>query len=224
MLTRTKGIVLGSIRYKESSVIVKIYTEAYGLQTYIHNSVRKAKAKTSAAFFQPLTLLDMVVYHDEKKEIHRISELRMAHSYQTVHSNPVKMTVALFISEVLNKSLHDSLMNKELFEFIFGSLQWFDTNDQKDFHISFLMKLSVFLGFGVHTSEEFLIQIKHSSNEGMESVLVNYMDLVLNTDFAHVVSLTKIELSKIIDLIILYYQAHIESFGTLKSLKVLREI
>jgi len=63
MLHHTEGIVLGSLKYKESSLIVKIFTNAFGMQSYVVNGVRSSKSQGKTALYQPLTLLDMVVYH-----------------------------------------------------------------------------------------------------------------------------------------------------------------
>ena len=84
MLHKTKGIVLNFVKFKETSVIVKIYTEKFGLQSYIENGVRSSKSKNKIALFQPLTQLELVVYHDPKKEINRISEIRCILPYKSI--------------------------------------------------------------------------------------------------------------------------------------------
>jgi DNA repair protein RecO (recombination protein O) len=76
MLQKTSGIVLGFLRYGDSSIITRVYTEEYGLQSYIVNGVRSAKAKNKISLYQPLTLLDLVVYHKENKDLKRISEVK----------------------------------------------------------------------------------------------------------------------------------------------------
>ena len=43
MYSQTKGIVLSSVKYSESSIICKVYTAKLGLQSYIVNGVRKRK-------------------------------------------------------------------------------------------------------------------------------------------------------------------------------------
>ena len=45
MLHKTRGIVFKTTDYGESSVIVQIFTEKFGLQSYIINAVKKPKAK-----------------------------------------------------------------------------------------------------------------------------------------------------------------------------------
>jgi len=78
MLHNTKGIVLRTVKYGETSVIVSIYTELFGIQSYLVNGVRKSskKGSGSAALFQPAALLDLVVYYNELKQLNRIKEFQ----------------------------------------------------------------------------------------------------------------------------------------------------
>ena len=105
MLHKTKGIVLHFIRYSDTSIIAKIYTEAFGLQSYIVNGVRSKSAKNKIALFQPLTLLDLVVYHKENSTLQRISEMRCAEPYQSIPFKVHKSSIALFTAEILQKTL-----------------------------------------------------------------------------------------------------------------------
>ena len=82
MLHKTKGIVLKTIPFRESSVVATIYTEKFGRQSYIINSVRTAKGGGKAALLQPLTVLDLVVYKHEQKKLERISEMKPAFYFQ----------------------------------------------------------------------------------------------------------------------------------------------
>ena len=84
MLHRTRGIVLSYIKYKETSIIVRIFTEAFGMQSYIVNSVRSAKSRGKMALYQPLSLLDLVVYHKSGKDLQRISETKFSYAYSSI--------------------------------------------------------------------------------------------------------------------------------------------
>ena len=83
MLQKTRGIALSFIKYRDTSIIAKIFTEEFGMQSYIVNGVRSKSAKTKIALFQPLTLLELVVYHNKKKEIHRISEIKCFRNFHS---------------------------------------------------------------------------------------------------------------------------------------------
>ncbi|MFA4853518.1 MAG: recombination protein O N-terminal domain-containing protein, partial [Bacteroidales bacterium] len=67
MFHKSRGIVLHSIKYSDSSLIVKIYTENFGLQSYILRSARNRKSKMKVGIFQPLALLNFVVSHNKKR-------------------------------------------------------------------------------------------------------------------------------------------------------------
>ena len=71
---KTKGIVLRTVKYGETSVIVAVFTEKFGVQSYLVNGVRISTKKGSgkANLFQPSAILEMVVYHNELKQLQRL--------------------------------------------------------------------------------------------------------------------------------------------------------
>src|SRR4051812_40998701 len=113
MLHKTRGVAISYIRYRESSIIAKIYTELFGIQSYIVNGVRSSTSKTNRiALFQPLTLLDLVVYHKEKSDnVRRISEIKCYNPFNTLPYNVVKSSLALFVTEILGKTLKEEEAN-----------------------------------------------------------------------------------------------------------------
>ena len=118
-LHHTKGIVLRTVKYGETSVIVTIFTELFGVQSYLVNGVRTSTKKGSgkANFFQPSAILDMVVYHNELKQLQRIKEFRWGYLYQHILSDVKKNAVALFMVELLTKCLKQPEANPDLFHF-----------------------------------------------------------------------------------------------------------
>ena len=95
MIYSTKGIVLRTVKYGETSVIAAIFTEMFGIQSYIVNGVR-AHGKTSKAhFFQPSSILEMQVYHSELKNLQRIKDLNWSYLYRNILSDVTKNAVAL---------------------------------------------------------------------------------------------------------------------------------
>jgi DNA repair protein RecO (recombination protein O) len=161
MLHKTRGIVLNYIRFRETSIIVKIYTEEFGLQTYIENGVRSSRSRNKIALFQPLTLLDLVVYHRDNGSIMRISEIKCNTPFQTLPYQFVKTGIALFITEVLTKSLKEESGNPDMFWFLFQSILFLDTQPEayENFPIQFLLKLSRYLGFAPQQAKELMEQI-----------------------------------------------------------------
>ena len=101
MLHKTRGIVFKTTDYGETSVIVQIFTEKFGLQSYIINAVKKPRAKISRNMLQPLHLLDMVVYHKSAGNVQRIAEMKNSPVLLSIPYDVVKRSLAMFLNEVL---------------------------------------------------------------------------------------------------------------------------
>lgn len=108
-----------SVKYGETSLIVTIYTELFGLQSYLVNGVRTATGRSSgkANLFQPTALLDLVVYHQDGRSLNRIKEFQWGHLYEHIFQDVTKNAVALFIVELLTHSLKQPEKNHPLFQF-----------------------------------------------------------------------------------------------------------
>ena len=135
MLHKTRGIVLRTTLYSESSVVVQVFTEKFGIQSYIINGVKKPKAKISINILQPLHLLDLVVYHKATTQIHRVSEAKALPVFRSIPYHLVKNTIIQFLNEVLYKSIRQQQVDEHLFAYLFNAIRWFDEAD--DFNVNF---------------------------------------------------------------------------------------
>jgi DNA repair protein RecO (recombination protein O) len=149
MLHKTRGIVFKVTDYAETSVVVQIFTEKFGLQSYMINGVKKSKAKIRLNMIQPLHLLDMVVYHKPNGNIQRISELRNSPIFHSIPYNVIKSCLAIFLNEVLYKSIRTQHEEPALFQFVFSSIEILDSSEEglPNFHLLFMLHLSRYLGF-----------------------------------------------------------------------------
>ncbi|MGZ8510355.1 MAG: DNA repair protein RecO [Chitinophagaceae bacterium] len=242
-LHHTSGIVLRTVKYGETSVIVTIFTELFGVQSYLVNGVRTSSKKGSgkANLFQPTSILDMIVYHNELKQLQRIKEFRWSFLYQHILSDVRKNAVALFMVELLTKCLKQPEANPDLFHFAEDSFMHLDKASDAvtaNFPLFFALHLPVFFGFRVsdNYSErnpfldlregEFLRDqpghphflddkqafvtsqlLKVQQPEELEEIKLNH-DFRRNLLFVYET----------------YYALHIQDFGTMRTLPVLREI
>src|ERR1700761_2396448 len=149
MLHKTRGIVFKTTDYSESSVIVQVFTEKFGLQSYIVNGAKKPRTKISMNMLQPLHLLDMVVYHKNTGQVQRIAELKSSPVLQTIPYDVIKSSLVLFLNEVLYKAVRQQSADENMFDFIFNSIEWLDnqTEGVANFHLLFLTRLTRYLGF-----------------------------------------------------------------------------
>lgn len=220
MIFKTRGIVFRFTKFKETSIIVTIFTEAFGLQSYIVNGVRSKSAKNKIALYQPLTLLNLVVYHREHANIERIKEISCLYPYRSLTSDVKKSTLAIFLNELLNKTVKDESHIAEVFEFICNSLISLDTipTRYENFHLIFMLKLSRYLGFGAYNVNE--VVGGRTVDRETEAVLAQ----LLNAEYDTQLNISNMQRRNALDLILKFYHDHIESLGEIKSVQVLREV
>lgn len=220
MLHKTRGIVFRFIKYGETSIIVTLFTEQFGLQSYIVNGVRSKSRNNRIALYQPLTLLDLVVYHREHANINRIKEVKCLYPYQSIPTDIKKSALAMFLIEIMNKAVKEESHAQELCEFLIHSFITLDKMEDKteNFHLHFLLKLSRFLGFGAHHLNDVLgARITSHENEQV-------MEDLLKSDYMDFVVMQNSQRREILDLILKFFGDHLENLGEIKSIQVLREI
>jgi DNA repair protein RecO (recombination protein O) len=220
MLHKTKGVVFRYTRYGETSIIVNIFTELFGLQSYIVNGVRSSASKNKIALYQPLTILDLVVYHRENASILRIKEVKCLYPYQSVNRDVRKSSIAMFMSEILNKCVKEESHAAELCEFLIQSLITLDKLKEpiENFHLTFLIQLSRYLGFGPQNTNEVLGGRMVTDDE--ELILKRFItsDEILLTPIPY--SSRK----NLLEALVHFYSSHIENFGEARSVAVLHEV
>jgi DNA repair protein RecO (recombination protein O) len=251
MLHPTKGIVFHSIKYSESSVIVKIYTELFGIQSYLVKGIRSAKSKIKPGLFQPLTLLDLVVYHKEKQSLQTVKEIHLAHPYISVPFDIRKSSVALFINELVYKTIREEESNPDLFEFLWESCLQLDaaTEPVSGFHLCFALQFCHYLGIFPQTnySDQFSI---FNLREGFFQTSIpdhpNYLSPENSKLFFQLLRVCETQIknnetakwrnsemlfatdagtrNRLLEIILLYYQLHLPGFRGMQSHHILHEV
>lgn len=218
MLHKTKGIVFKYFKYRDTSIIAKIFTEQFGLQTYIVNGVRSKSAKGKIALYQPLTLLDLVVYHKEGKDINRISEVKCTQPFLSLPYEISKSAIGVFLAEVLYKSIKEQNEVTELFAFVYNSIKVLDHQQSNfaNFHLQFMLKMSRYLGIGMDTFE---LPGSILDDNDMTS-----LSKLLNENYQAQVTIPNQTRRRLLDHILLFYKYNIDSFGVVNSVEVLREV
>jgi DNA repair protein RecO (recombination protein O) len=237
MVITTKAIVLSSLKYGESDLIVKLFTESSGLKTYLLRNVLKSKkGKLRSSYFQSLSLLEIEASHKNKGTLERINEAKIFYPYQSLHTNVVKSSLVIFLAEILSNTINEEAEDKILFHFIENSLRWLDNSkDIANFHISFLLKLSLHLGFYPDTSTiakpyfnllEGFFQDFNTGKYNEKGLTVDNFKMFFGIDFDEIngIKLTKNERSELLTLLLQYYQLHLHGFKKPKSLSVLNQI
>ena len=219
MLHKTRGIVFRFTKYGESSIIVNIFTEMFGLQSYIVNGVRSRTMKSRIALYQPLTLLDLIVYHRENANINRIKEVKCLYPYQSLHVDIRKSAVALFINEIVNKTVKEESHADEMCDFMIKSFVTLDQLESQieNFHLRFLLKLSRLLGFGAYNTNEILgARMIDGDTEKLLTELIE-------SDYTDALALTNSQRREILELLLRFYSDHVP-IGEVRSVQVLSDV
>ena len=220
MIYKTKGIVLNYIKFKESSIICKIFTESFGLQSYIINGVRNLKSSKNISLFQPLTLVDLVVYNKSSSDIQRIKEIKVDIIYLTNHTSIKKVSVCLFLSELLTKILSNEPDQNEKFNFLYNSFIVFDQlkKDFNNFHIQFLLRLTKIFGFEISDVNQLL-----NSNSKSKEINVFVLNCI-SMNFNSKINSNYYQRNEVLNALILYFSQSLGIPIKVKSLKVLKEV
>lgn len=239
MLHKTRGIALKTTNYTDNSVVVHVFTEIFGMQSYLLKGARKPKARIAANLFQPLHILSLVVYHKEGKGLQHMTEARPDPILKQIPLDMTRSAIAIFLNEVLYKVLRHQSPDAFLFGYLQQAILRLDEMDQhlSNFHFIFLIKLSRFLGFlplhqpkqqkpyfnlvdGVFTS--ILPSHRHVLQEPHSGFLLE----LLQSDFeeSHRIKMLKDDRKHLLEKLLEFYRLHTENFGQINSLYILEEI
>ena len=242
MIHKTKGIVLRTVKYGETSLVVTIFTEMFGLQTYIVNGVRNSKASGAKAnYFQPTAILDLVVYHNTSKSMQRIKEFSWSFLYNKVLHNVVMNSVASYMVELLQKCLKQPEPNSDLFNFCEEVLMSLDESEKiitANLPLFFSVQLPHFFGFRMqdnYSSKNILLDLAEGVFTDHQPTHPHFMDgeyaritsQLLKVMQPHELEIFKLnqETRRVLLLKYLeYYALHIQDFGQMKTLMVLHEV
>ena len=218
MISRSEGIMIRSIKFRERSLISKVYTAQFGYHSFITNDIRRPGSAKSG-FFLPLNLLDMTVYYNEMETLNRIQQMRVSEPLESLYQNFIKRAVALFLSEVLDRVLtHEGSRDDSLFRFIWSSIRGYDRMEAEyhSFHLQFLVKLIRHMGFHPKNFEG----TPFSGNRETFSIICKLEE----AGFDHPPQLTRALRFQCLEDIIRYYRDRLEWPYPLKSLKVLYKV
>ncbi len=223
MVVKTNGIVLNYIKYGDSSIIVRIFTEELGYGSFIVNSIRSQKSKKSIGHFQPFSILELILYVKESRDLQRISDFKSHLPLPEIHENFTKSSITLFLTEILTKLLQsERSANPDLYLFLTDSIKEFNSleNGVENFHLQFLLKIATHLGFAINEFETLFTSIDklvpHAEGEHvLEKLILEPYGISLEAN--------RSVRNEVIDIMLDYFHHH-ANLPRPKSLTVLRSV
>lgn len=235
MLKKTQGIVIKQQKYTDDKRIIVVFTRESGLKSFI---VRFSSSKKSFFNqFQPLFILDLEYTEKENQSMIWLKESSIHYPYKTIQNKPDKTSVVLFISEFLSKILENNFVDIHVFDFIKYSFLLYDNQEKNsNFHISFLISLSVYLGIMPtldYSVENKFFNVRNAcfSDKYEEYYCMNeviskkYFDFYkINISESQNIKLIQNDRKQLLQKIIDFYAFHFKNIGKLNSLEVLSEM
>ena len=239
MITKTRGIVLRSVRFGESSLIVDVLTKSSGRVSFMVHIPKTSKGKIKKQYFQPMTLLDFEYDFRQRTNLQRIKDVRVSLPYSSIPIDPAKSCISLFLSEFIYYATRNEQENPTLFTYISTSLEWLDNayEDFANFHLVFMMRLGKFLGFHPFL-EDFTPGCFFDLRNGCFTLSMPlHTDFLNAADAGHLYNLMRMNFetmklfklshddrNRITEIVLRYYKLHLPNMPELQSFDILREV
>ena len=239
MLTKTQAIVLHSLKYGESRLIVDMFTRTFGRQSFIVSIPKTSKGKIKKQFFQPLTLLEIETDIRPKLQLQKLNDVRLLTPFASIPFEPDKLAISLFVAEFLYYALRSEQRNELLYDYLEYSIMWLDGQQVNfaNFHIVFLLRLTRFLGFYPNLDDyEDGDYFDLRGSEFMRNPPVHRdflhpeeaqkVQLMMRMDFPtmHLFRMSHNDRNRLLEISIKYYRLHLPDFPEMKSIEVLQAL
>lgn len=223
MITTLQLIVLNTKPYRETSLLVSGYADIKGRMDFVVNGVRTARNRAAAAVFHPLSILDAQAYISQKKTLHRLKEYKKTLPLHSLCSDVRKSSMALFMAELVYKTVREAEKNRELYQFLKESIVALDKAKDPftDRHLYFAVGLCTYLGYAL-TAEQTVgsgLEVFNGEEERLVEKIVScsadaYVPLPCTGEqrYAFLKSMMK------------YYEFHMGKLPQIKSLDILNQV
>lgn len=234
-----KGIVLRCVRYDDKSFIAHLFTASHGHVSFIINSSRGKRSGTAARFFRPLSFLSFQWDAKPTSTLQRMKEARLLFIQQEIPLHPTKRAIAMVLAEFMGHALSNEAENRELYDYIEHSMQWFDAVPDKfaNFHLVFLLKLTRFLGIApnieTYNEGEFFDLIHGCftpsgipSGTVMSGSDAHLLFRLIETNYGTMgdIEMNRHDRARILQYIATYYTLHMPKFPSIQSIEILQAL
>lgn len=238
MQQTVQGIILQNTRYQDKKNILKIYTLQHGLQSYAINVGHSKTSKIKPAHILALNQIEFIEHTRKTREVQKISEINVTYIYEHLFSDLNKNCIAVFLNEVLIKSLKEQYHNEEMYFFVSENLKLLDKAEKNipNFHLYFLLELAKHLGFypnNNYSDKLCLFDLQEGVFTDHVPIHPYYLDSetsfqlnkLIAANFNETdVSYTGQTRADLLQALILFFRLHIPNFGEIKSIQVLKEV
>jgi DNA repair protein RecO (recombination protein O) len=237
MLVKINAIVLSKLKYRDNDLIVKCYTKQKGIVSYlVRGALKSQKGSSKAVYFQPLSLVLIEEQFNANRSLQGIKEIKLDYLYKSLHTEVLKTSIVMFLSEVLSTVLKEEEQNERLYDYIENTLKWLDYKTEfSNFHLLFLLNLTKYLGFypdDQNSASEYfnlsngLFESKKDEFYSISGENLTVLKQLLGIDFDSVntIKLNSKQRQSFLNMLMLYFELHLGDFRKPKSLTIFNQV
>lgn len=240
MQTAIEAVALRTVRYSDRHNILSVYTRQRGRMSLLIDASSGRAGARARALTMPLSLVECVADVRPDREISTIRDLRQTVALPGLHGNPVKMSVAMFMAEMLDTILRQCESEPLLFDFLTLAVRALDaeTHSVANFHLAVLFRMGRFLGIDPDMSTYREGRVFDMADGCFRDMRPLHRDYLPPEEASVMAGLARITLAnhylfqfsreerrRALQLILRYYTLHYSSLGTLaQSLDVLASL
>ncbi|MFA6703612.1 MAG: DNA repair protein RecO [Bacteroidales bacterium] len=147
MISKSQIIVLHTIKHSDTGVVVQAYSNTLGRCAVYYRSGGKQNKNLSE--LHPLNILDIITYSNQGPAMPNIREMTPVENMRSIVTDIRKNAIAIFMSELLTKSIREIEPNADLYTFLSSSILVLNSLPKgvENFHLHFLVHYCKILGF-----------------------------------------------------------------------------
>lgn len=236
MVESTRAIVFHKTNYSESSLVVQVYSLKHGKLSLLVQGARKKKSKTKSVLFEPLNIIELTGNFSNTSKLIKPVDISIYVPFQNIPTKLGKRMIVFFIAEILQKILKENIPDHDVYLFIERNLLYLENtnNSVNNFHLSFLLRLTQYLGFfPLHSKGHFFCLNDGDFRNSIpisgpylreDEKLVFESVLLCKIENSHELKLSNNQRKKCLETIIQYYRIHFSGLGDIKSTQILNDL
>ncbi len=153
-LFKTRGIVLKSQNFRDSSQIVTLFTQKFGKMKLLAKGIKSPKSRMGGNL-QQFSIVEVVFYKKENSELHLLSQAELLDPQEELYSYLTKLSYASAILELVDRLTVEEETHPGLFALVAETLQEFKDMSEAKLPVltwSFALRLAANLGYSPNLS------------------------------------------------------------------------
>ncbi|MBO4658969.1 MAG: DNA repair protein RecO [Prevotella sp.] len=239
MMTRTRAVVLRTVRYGDTSLVVDMLTGEQGRVSFMVKVSKSPRGKMRKQLFQPLNIVEIDFDYRANRSLQRLRDIHIAAPLASLHLDPYKLSIGMFLAEFLIHATRDEHESELLYRFVESSILWLDEVEQgfANFHLVFMIRLTRFVGFFPNTDDgesQAYFDLLNGCFTPVPPPHAHFLmpaeagkiGLLMRLSYKtmHLCAMSRMERNRCTEVILEFYRLHVPGFPEMKSLEVLKQL